>query len=47
MIHANPLSDVFTSVSGARDYTINKPPGFLFVATDAGSRITRAGVLRI
>jgi probable HAF family extracellular repeat protein len=33
MIHANPLSDVFTSVSRAGDYTINKLPGFLFVAT--------------
>ena len=33
MIHANPLSDVFTSVSRASDYTINKLPGFLFVAT--------------
>jgi probable HAF family extracellular repeat protein len=33
MIHANPLSHVFNSVSGACDYAINKLLGFLFVAS--------------
>jgi probable HAF family extracellular repeat protein len=39
MIHASPLSDVFTSVSRASDYTISKLPGLLFVATLAATLV--------